>query len=60
MLRRALPICATLGIDQALITCDVDNIASRKVIERCGGVFEAVTNDPDLEIQKRRYWVKTA
>jgi predicted acetyltransferase len=38
MLRQALPIARGLGIDRALVTCDVDNVASRKVIERNGGV----------------------
>jgi len=60
MLRLALPICRNHGIDRALVTCDVDNVGSRSVIERCGGVFESITNDPKLEIQKRRYWIATA
>jgi predicted acetyltransferase len=60
MVRRSLPVCAKLGIERALITCDVDNAGSIKVIERCGGILEGVTCDPQLEIQKRRYWVKTS
>ena len=40
MLAQALPIAAELGIDPVLITCDADNVASRKVIESCGGEFE--------------------
>ena len=59
MLRRALPICATLGIRRALVTCDADNIGSRRVIEKCGGCFEGLTEYPDLEVQKRRYWIST-
>lgn len=59
MLRQSLPLCAALGIDRALVTCDADNLASRKVIERCGGVFEGFTSAPELEIQKRRYWIET-
>jgi predicted acetyltransferase len=59
MLRQALPICATIGIERALVTCDVDNIGSMKAIERCGGVFESVTCYPELKVQKRRYWIKT-
>lgn len=57
MLRQVIPIVAKAGIKRALITCDVGNIASMKVIERCGGVFECVTDDPSLEIQVRRYWI---
>ena len=57
MLRQALPICLSLGLDKVLITCDVDNVGSRKVIEGCGGVFENTTNDSQLKVQKRRYWL---
>ncbi|GAA4679446.1 GNAT family N-acetyltransferase [Streptomyces chumphonensis] len=53
MLRAALPHAAELGIDPVLITCDHDNVASRRVIERCGGVFE------DRRAEKLRYWVPT-
>ena len=54
MLRAALPVAAGLGISSALITCDHDNIGSRKVIEACGGVFE------DRRADKLRYWVPTS
>jgi predicted acetyltransferase len=53
MLRAALPVCRTLGIESALITCDTDNIGSRKVIEANGGVLE------DERGAKLRYWVPT-
>jgi predicted acetyltransferase len=54
MLRAALRIAHDLGIDSALLTCDDDNLASRIVIERNGGVLE------DLRRGKLRYWVPTA
>ncbi len=53
MLRAALPVARRLGIDGALITCDVDNLASRKVIEHNGGVLVDELNG------KLRYWVRT-
>lgn len=40
MLAAVLPRAAALGIDKALITCDAQNTASRKVIEANGGVLE--------------------
>jgi predicted acetyltransferase len=43
-----------LGIERALVTCDDDNDASRRTIERCGGVYEDTRNG------KRRYWIDTA
>ena len=48
-----LPIAASRGIDPALITCDVTNVGSRKVIEANGGVLE------DERAGKLRYWVPT-
>lgn len=53
MLRAMLPVARGLGIESALLTCDVDNVASRKVIERCGGVFD------DQRGAKLRFWVPT-
>ena len=46
-------IAAELGIDPALVTCDDDNQASRRVIEANGGVLEDVRN------RKMRFWVPT-
>lgn len=54
MLQLALPIAYELGIDPVLVTCDNDNVASRKVIEAAGGQFE------DQRGSKLRYWVPTA
>jgi predicted acetyltransferase len=53
MLRQSLPIARDLGIERALVTCDTDNIGSKTVIERNGGVFE------DEREGKLRYWVPT-
>ena len=39
ILRRVLPHARSLGISSALLTCDSDNLASRKIIEKNGGVF---------------------
>jgi predicted acetyltransferase len=52
-LAAVLPLCADLGIDPALVTCDVDNDASRRTIERNGGVYE------DTREGKLRFWVPT-
>ena len=54
MLRASLPFARALGIDRALVTCDHDNVGSRKVIEANGGV-------PDVPTAvKLRYWVGTS
>jgi predicted acetyltransferase len=53
MLRQARPVARSLGIDPALVTCDVANIGSRKVILANGGVLE------DERYGKLRFWVPT-
>jgi predicted acetyltransferase len=50
-LARMLQLCPELGIDRALVTCDVDNVGSRRTIERNGGVYE------DTREGKLRFWV---
>lgn len=51
MLAAVLPHARRMGIDAALVTCDVDNVASRRVIEANGGVLE------DELGGKLRYWI---
>jgi predicted acetyltransferase len=53
MLHDALPMAAELGINPVLVTCHVDNVASRKVIEANGGVLEDERSD------RLRFWIAT-
>jgi len=53
MLAAAIPVAAALGIDCLLITCDTNNIGSRKVIESNGGLLQDQRDD------KFRFWVPT-
>jgi predicted acetyltransferase len=53
MLGEGLPVARQLGIELALVTCDADNVASRKVIEHHGGALADQRGD------KLRYWVPT-
>jgi predicted acetyltransferase len=53
MLAAVLPEAADLGIERALVTCDHDNVGSRRVIEANGGVLE------DQRGQKLRFWITT-
>ncbi len=59
MLRQALPLCAELGLDAVLVTCDQDNIASRKIIEANGGVYESTIDNSRLRAPKLRFWIVT-
>lgn len=53
MLAAALPVARSLGIAEALVTCDDTNTGSRRVIEANGGRFV------DMSGPKRRYRVPT-
>jgi predicted acetyltransferase len=54
MLRGALPVARRLGIASALVTCAIDNVASRKVIEGNGGILD------DQRGGNWRFWVPTS
>lgn len=66
ILQLALTQCAALGLDRALVTCDEDNTASRRIIEANGGTFESGMLMDDIvaraegrggeEVRKLRYW----
>jgi predicted acetyltransferase len=51
-LRGMLEVCRRLEIDPVLVTCDVDNVASRRTIEGAGGEYD------DTREGKRRYWIR--
>ncbi|MEZ8827025.1 GNAT family N-acetyltransferase [Vibrio amylolyticus] len=57
MLNLALSKARLLGIKQALITADEDNIASRKVIEANGGQFDKIVTGKVFPNPLARYWV---
>ena len=59
ILRQSLVIVRSLGVERVLVTCDDDNIGSATVIERCGGVFESLTENTENPngAPKRRYWI---
>ncbi|PTA67367.1 GNAT family N-acetyltransferase [Deinococcus arcticus] len=58
-LRLALARARELGIERALVTCDVANLGSRAVIEANGGQLEGEFTVPDHDQPIRRYWVPT-
>ncbi|GAA4561761.1 GNAT family N-acetyltransferase [Micromonospora coerulea] len=54
----ALTEAGRRGLDPVLVTCDVDNVASARTIERHGGKLEDMR---DTELGRvRRYWIRTA
>ena len=56
ILGQSLAVARAEGVERILVTCDEDNIGSRRTIERLGGVFEDVRSVPDAA-PKRRYWI---
>ncbi|MBX2849568.1 MAG: GNAT family N-acetyltransferase [Acidiferrobacterales bacterium] len=57
MLKLVLPKANKLGISEALIVADEDNIASRKIIEANGGEFEKAIIGEVVRKPLVRYWV---
>ena len=54
MLAQALEVCQQLGLRQVLVTCAVDNLGSRRVIEANGGVPDRIVDG------EARYWLPTS
>ncbi len=57
MLKLALPIAKQLGITEALLTCNDDNVSSIKVIEKNGGVLKEVKLQHESGPLKRYYLI---
>jgi len=55
--RLTLTKAREMDIRRVLITCDDDNIASRKIIEASGGVFDDTAVSRVTGKTKLRYWV---
>jgi len=47
----------TLGIGRLLVTCEAENVASARVIEKCGGVLEDERHYEPAGKRVRRYWI---
>ena len=59
MLAAALDVARAAGVEDALVTCDDDNVASARTIERCGGVLQDVVPAAGRSAT-RRYRVPTS
>ena len=56
-LRLALEEARKLGLSKVLVTCDVDNVASRRIIEHNGGILEVETKIEEHDVPIARYWI---
>ena len=68
ILALTLVVSREIGLHRVLVTCDSDNIGSRKIIEHNGGQFESAMampsqafraegRKPAQHIEKLRYWI---
>lgn len=57
MLKEGLKFYKNHGYEKVLITCDLNNIASARTIEACGGVLENILKEDEFHSTKR-YWIK--
>ena len=57
ILRLGLEKADALGFDRVLLTCDENNIGSKKIIELNGGIFENTSIVEGSSIKKLRYWI---
>ncbi len=59
ILKQSLLYCKNeLGLKKVLLTCDDDNVASYRTIEKNGGLLEDRYIATDGTVVKRRYWIK--
>jgi len=57
LLEGAKALARVKGIDRLLVTCNAENVASVRVIEKCGGVLEDEMYLEDVGEVIRRYWI---
>mgnify|MGYP001363829015 CR=1 FL=1 len=57
MLTECLKVCKAFGLERVLITCLVENEASRRTILSCGGVYERTTYCERDNVNLERYWI---
>lgn len=57
ILREGLLLSKKLGFDKVLCVVDDDNIASIKIIEKNGGVYENSLYDEEEKVNVKRYWI---
>ncbi|HTR18604.1 MAG TPA: GNAT family N-acetyltransferase [Candidatus Paceibacterota bacterium] len=57
ILELALKKAKELGIKRVLVTSDERNIASRKIIEKNGGVLENQIPNPEMGYDALRFWI---
>lgn len=60
ILRLGLEQARAIGLTRVLVTCDENNIGSKRVIESNGGRFENAVVVNGSSVKKLRYWIDVA
>lgn len=58
MLTECLKVCKAFGLERVLITCLVENEASRRTILSCGGVYDKTVYCERDNVNLERYWIE--
>lgn len=58
LLKLALDKAKGFGMEKVLITCDFDNIGSKKIIEHNGGNLENIIISKETSKEVLRYWIR--
>jgi predicted acetyltransferase len=58
LLALTLPQARALGLSRVMLTCDTDNVASARVIEKNGGMLASQSMSPRTGVLVSRYWIE--
>ena len=58
MLNAVKPFCRSIGLNAIMVTCVTGNEASRRVILKNGGVYDATVHEPMDNQNIERYWIR--
>lgn len=58
LLALTLERARSLGLPRVLLTCDTDNVASARIIEKNGGVLASQSVSPATGVMVSRYWIE--
>ncbi len=57
ILQKALTLARNGKLERVLLTCAEGNVASRRVIEKCGGVMQDIFQDQNRTEATLRFWI---
>jgi predicted acetyltransferase len=58
ILKYGLERAKTFGLERVLLTCDEDNLGSRRIIESLGGILESIIEVEQWPAKVCHYWIQ--